>query len=698
MRVALLGNPNSGKTSIFNALTGSHQTVGNWPGVTVEQKRGYLKDNHHVEVIDLPGIYSLSPYSPEEKVARDYLMQQQPDCIVNIVDGTNLERNLFLTLQLLELKMPTVLAINMVDLMEKRGITVDIERLSYQLGIPVILVSATKNRGLETMIDSCWHQVKKPMISNVVYDDKIEAAISEIEKLFTKDGLHSKRFLAINALEDAVEDQMTLESDVQKEVEEIRATVEMLYHDDIEAIMVNQRYQRIDQYIKFAVHHKDENPISHKIDRLVTNKWLAFPIFIFVMWAVYYLSIQTVGTMATDYVNDVILGEWIPNALTTLMDKIDVVAWVQDLVLNGIVAGAGAVLGFLPQIAVLFLCLNVLEDCGYMSRIAFVMDRVFRRLGLSGKSFIPILISTGCGVPGIMASRTIENEDDRRMTIMLSTFMPCSAKTAIIALIAGAFFPHLSWVAPSVYFISLLTIILSGMMLNKTKYFHRDDSVFLMELPEYHWPYAKNIFRQTWNKCKSYVKKAATVIFMSSVILWFMSHLNWQFQFVSESQSMLASIGHVLSFIFIPLGFGDWKATVAVMSAFSAKENIINTLGILYNTSVSSANGNEIWQTLRANYTHLEAFSFMIFNVLCTPCFAAIGALKRELMHTKEVIATILFQCGMAYIVSFLIYQYGLVVCYHQFGIGTVFAIVLTMLMIYMLMRKSKATITEEMK
>lgn len=703
MRIALMGNPNAGKTSVFNELTGSHQTVGNWPGVTVEHKEGKIKNHQDIQVIDLPGIYSLSPYTPEELVARDYLVHHSPDCVVNIVDGSNLERNLFLTLQLLDMHLPMVVAVNMADIMEKRGIHLDIDRLSYLLGVPVVLISAMKSNGLEDMIQLCYKEGKKESIpDNVEYDKRLESAISEVIKVMhrTMEPSMMDRWHAIKLLEEDHEVKKELTQLTEKdhmEIREIRLMTESLFHDDIVDVIASERYALIDQMLSFAVQSEAQShKIGQKIDRVVTNRWLAFPIFALIMWGVYYLAIQTIGTWGSDWINDKLVGEYVPNFMTHWMNAIHVVPWVQDLVNNGIVAGVGAVLGFLPQILVLFLCLNILEDCGYMARVAFVMDRLFRRIGLSGKSFIPILVTTGCGVPGIMATRTIESEAERRSTIMLATFMPCSAKTTVIALVAGAFFPTKSWIAPVVYFISLATIVISGLILKKSRYFQRDRSVFMMELPNYHLPYMKNVIRQTGNRCISFVKKAGTIIFASSVVLWLLSHFTWTLQLTDENHSILASIGKVLSFIFIPLGFGNWQSTVSVLSGFSAKENIVNTLGILYHTPVASDTGVELFDTLRSNYSAVEAFSLLTFNVLCTPCFAAIGAMRRELGSVKRTISAIAFQCGIAYIVTFIVYQFSLVITTGRFGIGFFGAIIAFIGVIYLIIRRPRKGQLEE--
>lgn len=694
MELALVGQPNTGKTTLFNVLTGSHQTVGNWPGVTVDRKSGRYKKNHEIEVVDLPGIYSLSPYSPEEIVARNYLVYQHPDVIINIVDGSNLERHLYFTLQLIDLGLPMILVVNMVDIMEQKGILLDKEKLSYLLGIPVVMLNASKGKGSEELDVQIQKMLKHPISPKEIrYDNRLETAISEVEQLLMQidKELPMKRFMAIKVLEndDLVSQSLKISDTIQGEIQEIRGMLEKIFDDDIISLIVNQRYNFIEQAMNFSRQKTEgQKNWSHYIDKILTNKWLAFPFFAFIMWLIYYLSIQSIGAIGTDWLNDVFFGNWVPNFMNHLLESWHVAAWLQGLIVDGIIAGVGAVIGFLPQLMVLFFCLAFLEDCGYMSRIAYVMDRVFRKIGLSGKSFIPILISTGCGVPGIMATRTIENENDRQMTLMMSTFMPCSAKTAIIGLIAGAFFPDSTWVAPSVYFISLGVIILSGLILKKFKYFHRDKSVFLMEMPPFHLPTLGNLWRQTWHRSSAFLKKAATIIFVCSLFLWVTSNFNWHLQMVGEEQSILASVGHVIDFIFAPLGFGDWKASVAILVGFTAKENVVNTMGILYHQNISSETGQEIWQTLRENYSILAGYSFLIFNMLCTPCIAAIGALRREINSRKVWFTTIAFQCTMAYLISFIIYQIGSLWMNKIFTIETFFACVAIVILGYLVFRK----------
>lgn len=665
-QIALVGNPNSGKTSTFNVLTGSNQSVGNWPGVTVERKSGLLKQNKNICIQDLPGIYSLSSYSPEEVVARDYLYTNDASGIINIIDASNLERNLYLTLQLMEFGLPMILGLNMMDIVKKSGQKLNIEKLSYALGLPAVAMSALKKQGMKELTKACEKMIANPQIGNTVtYDDRLEAALNEIATII--EGKVSKqhlRFVTIKLFErdELVNTRLTLTPAEQKEIAEIIEITEKIFDDTAEAIVINERYEAISRITALCLvkHTSFELSFSDKIDRVVTNRFLALPIFAFVMWAVYYLSIQTVGTMGTDWINDVLFGQWVPDLTTKILESWQVAPWMQGLIVDGIIAGVGAVLGFLPQLLVLFFCLAILEDCGYMARIAFVMDRMLRRFGLSGKSFIPILVSTGCGVPGVMATRTIESEKDRRLTIMVTTFMPCSAKLPIIGLVAGAFFPHHSWVAPSAYFVSIISIILSAISLKKTKLFSGEATPFIMELPPYHFPQMKNVFLQMMQRGHSFVKKAGTIIFATSVLIWFTMNFNFRLQMVAANQSILASFGHLLAPLFIPLGWGNWQGAVASMTGLIAKENVINTFGILYkNASEVSETGKEFWQAMHLDFTAVSAYAFLTFNLLCAPCFAAIGAIHREMASVKWTWLAILYQCGFAYVISMMIYQFG---------------------------------------
>ncbi|WP_018165574.1 ferrous iron transport protein B [Streptococcus henryi] len=692
--IALIGNPNSGKTSLFNLLTGTNQRVGNWPGVTVERKSGTVKKDKTIQVQDLPGIYSMSPYTPEEKVARDYLLSNHADSILNVVDATNLERNLYLTTQLIETGIPVTLALNMSDVLKQAGKSISTSKLSYQLGIPVVATSAVKGFGVDKAVKIAAQTTKESVsqIQYPLYDDKFEAALAEIiDILGNSVPERSARFYAIKLFEgDAlVEEDLNL-SDFQKaEIKDIITITEEIFTEDAESIVINQRYDFIERVAKMAQSQDSDFKLtlSDKIDRLVTNRILAMPIFALVMFLVYFLSIQTVGTMWTDWVNEVLFGELVPGWVQAGLDYLQVADWLESLIIDGIVAGVGAVLGFLPQIFVLFVCLGILEDIGYMSRIAFVMDRIFRRFGLSGKSFIPMLIATGCGVPAIMASRTIENERDRRITIMTSTFMPCSAKLEIIALIAGAFFPDNPFVAPSTYFLGLLAIVLSGIALKKTRVLGGYASPFIMELPSYHLPKIMTVLRYGFTKALSFMKRAGTIIFSLTVMIWFLSSYNMSFEAVETDQSILASLGQSVAWIFQPLGFGNWKAAVAAFTGLAAKETVVATFGILYHDSSQTG----LAQALLGDYSALAAYSFLVFNLLCAPCFAAIGAIKREMNDLKWTLAAIVFQTGLAYVVSLMIYQFGLVLLYGQkVSLWTFVALALLFTLGYFILRKPR--------
>ena len=696
--IALIGNPNSGKTTLFNLLTGSNQRVGNWPGVTVERKSGTVKKQADVLVQDLPGIYSMSPYTPEEKVARDYLLSQHADSILNVVDSTNLERNLYLTTQLIETGIPVTLALNMADVLKHQGKSISVDKRSYQLGVPVVLTSATQGTGVTKALAKA-KQTTKASVDEVVmptYDDKLEAALSQIiEVLGNSVPERSQRFYAIKLFErdPLIQEEVNLSAFQRSDIDEIIAITEEIFTEDAESIVINERYAFIERVCQMAMSQKGafQLTLSDKIDKVVTNRVLALPIFGLVMFLVYYLSIQTVGTMGTDWVNDVLFGEYIPNAANQFLEALKVAPWLQSLIVDGIIAGVGTVLGFLPQIFVLFVCLGILEDIGYMSRIAFVMDRIFRRFGLSGKSFIPMLISTGCGVPGIMSSRTIENERDRRITIMTATFMPCSAKLSIIALIAGAFFPHNPLVAPSTYFLGMVAIVLSGIALKKTSFLGGYASPFVMELPSYHLPKAMAVLRYAFSKAVSFTKRAGTVIFSLTILIWFTSSYNFSLQAVETDQSILASLGRSLAWLFTPLGFGNWKATVAAITGLAAKETVVATFGILYHNPDATETSKTLWHSLQADYTALAAYSFMTFNLLCAPCFAAMGAIKREMNDLRWTLAAIGFQTGLAYVVSLVIYQFGLVLFYGKpVTAWTVVALVLVLVMTYFVVRKPK--------
>lgn len=703
-QLALTGNPNSGKTSVFNLLTGATQSVGNWPGVTVERKSGTYRKNKQILIQDLPGIYSLAPYTPEEIVARDYLLQGRPTAIVNIVDGTNLERNLYLTTQLMETGSPVVVAVNMMDLMKKNGRTINLEKLAYGLGVPVVGISAIKKQGIDELMKTTTHMIESnpETVHYPSYDARLEAALDEISDVLGNTVCPSQtRWYAIKLFERDTRayEELDLSSLQRKEIEEIVAIAEKIFQDSSDAILVNERYEFITKLMALCTVDEKSHflKMSDHIDRVVTHRVLALPIFAFIMWGMYYLAIQSIGGFGTDWVNDVLFGSIVPDFVEKTLVQWQVASWMQDLIINGIIAGVGAVLGFLPQLIVLFLCLAILEDCGYMSRIAFVMDRIFRKFGLSGKSFIPMLIATGCGVPGVMASRTIENEKDRRLTVMITTFMPCSAKLPIIALVAGAFFPNASWVAPSAYFLGITSIVLSGIALKKTRLFSGDPAPFIMELPAYHLPQLRSILNQTFLRAKSFVKKAGTIIFVSTIFIWFTFKFNFVLQEVPGEQSMLATFGGWLAPIFNPLGWGVWQGAVATITGLVAKENVIGTFGILYGHLGSvSDNGKEVWSLLHADFTPVAAYSFLVFNLLCAPCFAAIGAIRREMGTLKWTMTAIGYQCGLAYMVSFMTYQFGHVLFEGgTIGLETVLSTLVLAFLVYQIVRKPKEQIIE---
>ena len=702
IKIALAGNPNCGKTTLFNALTGSNQFVGNWPGVTVEKKEGKLKGHKDVTIMDLPGIYSLSPYTLEEVVARNYLINEMPDAIINIVDGTNLERNLYLSTQIMELGIPVVMAINMMDLVQKSGNKIHIDKLSKKLGCEVVEISALKGTGIMKAAEKAISaaQSKKKTVPVHEFAQDVEDAIKSVENKLTGTVADAqKRFFAIKLIEkdDKIVEQMKSVPDVSYEVK----ALEDKFDDDTESIITNERYVYISSiigqcYTKSSTGKKLTT--SDKIDRIVTNRWLALPIFAVVMWVVYYVSVSTVGGFVTDWTNDVLFGEIIPPAIESALEAVHCAAWLQGLILDGIVAGVGAVLGFVPQMLVLFLFLAFLESCGYMARVAFIMDRIFRKFGLSGKSFIPMLIGSGCGVPGVMASRTIENDRDRKMTIMTTTFVPCGAKLPIIAMIAGAFFNNSGWVATSAYFVGIAAIICSGIILKKTKMFAGEPAPFVMELPAYHWPTVGNILRSMWERGWSFIKKAGTIILLSTIVLWFLMGFGWEggsFGMVEElNNSILAKIGSAIAWIFAPLGWtkaGEgWKMAVAAVTGLIAKENVVATFGMLFGFAEVAEDGAEIWGNLAQVMTPIAAYGFLVFNLLCAPCFAAMGAIKREMNNAKWFWFAIGYQCGLAYVVALCIYQIGTLLTGGGFGIGTVVAFVLVAAFLYLLFRPYK--------
>ena len=787
MKIALAGNPNSGKTTLFNALTGSNQFVGNWPGVTVEKKEGKLKKHDGVVIADLPGIYSLSPYTLEEVIARNYLIDEKPDAILNIVDGSNLERNLYLTTQLLELGIPMVIAINMMDVVRKNGDKIDIQALSEQLGCPIVEISALKGeKTMEAAEEALRAAQSGRKIPAHAFSGPVEHALAHIEEA----AVHSmpeaqQRWYAIKLFErdEKVIEKLGLPKDTLAHIEDDIAAVETELDDDAESIITAERYAYIAQILKHCYHKKGAGQlsISDKIDRVVTNRILALPIFAVIMFCVYYLSVSTVGTWATDWANDGLFGDgfhlfgiggssyseaadefsysdtlvtafeeaaeaegldpaaaetltatavfyddegnveeevpvdftayteaatveepdpadygvWVPGIPVLVengLKAINCAAWLQDLILNGIVAGVGAVLGFVPQMLVLFLLLAILESCGYMARIAFVLDRVFRKFGLSGKSFIPMLIGTGCGVPGVMASRTIESERDRRMTVMTTTFIPCSAKLPIIALIAGALFGGAWWVAPSAYFVGIAAIIISGIMLKKTKMFAGEVAPFVMELPAYHLPTIGNVLRSMWERGWSFIKKAGTVILLATILVWFLSGYgfeNGSFGAVADmDNSLLAAFGNAIAWIFIPLGWGNWQSAAACITGLIAKENVVGTFGVLIGHMDEVAeNGWQVWAQMATIFTPLAGYSYLVFNLLCAPCFAAMGAIKREMNNWKWTLFAIGYQCVFAYAVALVIYQFGLLFTGSVNVIGLIFAIAIVAIIVYMLVR-----------
>ena len=798
IKIALAGNPNCGKTTLFNALTGSNQFVGNWPGVTVEKKEGKLKNHKDVTIMDLPGIYSLSPYTLEEVVARNYLINEKPDAIINIVDGTNIERNLYLSTQVMELGIPVIMAINMMDIVQKNGDKIHIDKLSKKLGCEVVEISALKGVGIEKAAEKAvaLAQAKKEMAPVHEFAEDVESVITAVEEKLGSDVADAqKRFFAIKLLEkdDKIKELLTTVPDVSAEI----AQLEKEFDDDTESIITNERYVYISSIIGDCLTKKkgEKLTISDKIDRVVTNRWAALPIFAVVMFIVYYVSVTTVGGWVTDWTNDCLFGDgfhlfgigsaaydddaaaysradqilaagdegatvvdilddedevietvtlsdsvvaeaqtvvdagepdtttygvWVPGIpvlVENLLDSMNCVDWLKSLILDGIVAGVGAVLGFVPQMLVLFLFLAFLESCGYMARVAFIMDRIFRKFGLSGKSFIPMLIGSGCGVPGVMASRTIENDRDRKMTIMTTTFVPCGAKLPIIALIAGAFFDNAGWVSWSAYFIGIAAIICSGIILKKTKMFAGEPAPFVMELPAYHWPTVGNVLRSMWERGWSFIKKAGTIILLSTIVLWFLMSFGWvdgsfgMLDFdglegaaleAAQAQCVLAKIGSVIAPIFAPLGWtqggSGWKMAVAAVSGLIAKENVVATFGMLFGFAEVAENGAEVWGSLAQVLTPIAAYGYLVFNLLCAPCFAAMGAIKREMNNPKWFWFAIGYQCGLAYVVSLCIYQIGTLISTGAFGIGTIVAFLLVAAFIYLLFRPYKESKTLNVK
>ncbi len=708
IKIALAGNPNCGKTTLFNALTGSNQFVGNWPGVTVEKKEGKLKKAYSgkesdVVIMDLPGIYSLSPYTLEEVVARNYLITERPDAIINIIDGTNIERNLYLSTQIMELGIPVVMAVNMSDLVEKSGDKIHVDKLSAKLGCEACEISALKGTGIDVAVKKAIAAAKanKSVAPVHEFGEEVEKYITAAgNKLGADVKEEQKRFFAIKLLEkdDKIIEQMQSKVDVSAEIEDM----EKEFDDDTESIITNERYVYISSIIDacYTKNKKRTMSTSDKIDKWVTNRWLALPIFALVMFIVYYVSVTTVGAILTDWTNETLFAEWIVPGVQSALESVNCADWLTSLIADGVVSGVGAVLGFVPQMLVLFIFLAFLESCGYMARVAFIMDRIFRKFGLSGKSFIPMLIGSGCGVPGVMASRTIENDRDRKMTIMTTTFVPCGAKLPIIALIAGAFFQNAGWVSWSAYFVGIAAIICSGIILKKTKMFAGEPAPFVMELPAYHWPTVGNVLRSMWERGWSFIKKAGTIILLSTIVLWFLQGFGWidgSFTMLEAEQlndSILAKIGNVIAPIFAPLGFGNWKMAVATVTGLIAKENVVATFGILFGYGEVAEDGAEIWQVLSQTITPVAAYGFLVFNLLCAPCFAAMGAIKREMNNAKWFWFAIGYQTVLAYVVALCIYQIGTLITTGAFGIGTVVAFLLVLGFLYLLFRPYKESKT----
>lgn len=705
IKIALAGNPNSGKTTMFNDLTGSAQYVGNWPGVTVEKKEGRVRGANGVLLQDLPGVYSLSPYTPEEVVARNYLVNERPDAIINIVDGTNIERNLYLTTQLLELGIPTVIALNMIDVVRKNGDRIDLHQLSLALGCPVIETSALRGEGSKNVADAAAALAEGRVHSEPphIFTGCVALALAHIEEsLRGRVEPSLVRWYAVKLFERDAQVQKVLrqrqimDASAEARIEADIADCERALDDDAESIITNQRYAYIGRITSACVNKRRsgiKRNASDRIDQFVTNRILALPIFAAVMFMVYYIAVTTVGTVVTEFTNEVLFGTWIAGGLGTLLSQWNVAPWASGLIVDGIVGGVGAVIGFVPQMLVLFFLLALLEDVGYMARVAFIMDRIFRKFGLSGKSFIPMLISSGCGVPGIMASRTIENQRDRRMTIMTTTFIPCGAKMPIIALFAGALFGGAWWIAPAAYFIGVAAVVLSGILLKKTRVFAGDPAPFVMELPAYHAPALKNVLTSTWDRGWAFIKRAGTVILLSAVVLWFLQGfgvVNGVFQMVEDNNtSLLSVIGGIVAPIFAPLGFPGWKAAVATFTGLIAKENVVNTFGVLYGFAEVAENGAEIWGNLALDFSVLSAWSFLLFNLLCAPCFAAMGAIKTEMNSAKWTLGAIGYLCGFAYAVSLIVYQLGMWFGGNGFHFGTAAALLVLAGLLYLILRKN---------
>jgi ferrous iron transport protein B len=701
IKIALAGNPNSGKTTMFNELTGSAQYVGNWPGVTVEKKEGKIKGRSEAILQDLPGIYSLSPYTLEEVIARSYLVNERPDAIIDIVDGSNLERNLYLTTQLLELGIPTLVALNMIDIVRKNGDVIDVKKLGEALGCEVVETSALKGYGAKEAAEKAITLAKRGVSGEPphVFSGSVEHAIAHIEEsIEDKVPAILLRWYAVKLFErdEKVLTELKLDAGTHAHIEEHIADCEKELDDDAESIITNQRYAYISRIMDLCVVKKHKGVklnASDKTDRIVTNRWLALPIFVVVMFVVYYISVTTIGAVVTDFTNDTFFGEWIAGNLGAWFEAVNVAPWLSGLIVDGIVGGVGAVIGFVPQMLVLFFLLALLEDVGYMARVAFIMDRIFRKFGLSGKSFIPMLIGSGCSIPGIMASRTIENQRDRRMTIMTTAFIPCGAKMPIIALFAGAIFGGAWWVASSAYFIGVAAVIVSGILLKKTKAFAGDPAPFVMELPAYHAPSMKNVLRSTWERGWSFIKRAGTIILASAIVLWFLQGfgvIDGVFGMVEDNNtSLLAAVGNFISPIFAPLGFGSWKPAVATFTGLIAKENVVNTFGVLYGFAEVAEDGLEIWSNIALDFTALSAYSFMLFNLLCAPCFAAMGAIKTEMNSAKWTWGAIGYMTVFAYAVSLIANQLGLWIGGNGFTAGTAVGLIVLAVLLFFLLRKN---------
>ena len=701
IKIGLAGNPNSGKTTMFNNLTGAKQYVGNWPGVTVEKKSGKIKGHKDVELVDLPGVYSLSPYTLEEVVTRNFMIDEKPDVVINIIDASNIERNLYLTTQILELGIPTVIALNMIDIVKKRGDIIDINKLSKLLGCPVVKTSALKGEGTKEVANKAIQLAKSNNDNEfqLQFSSEVKEAIEAIKKVIINNNLSNEnineQWMAIKLFErdSNLLEKVRLSNSVSNELEDIIKKCETEFDDDAEGIITSERYEYIGTLISKVLKKKNnsKHTVSDKIDKIVTNRILALPIFALVMWAVYYISVSSLGAILTDWTNDTLFGEIIGENVAAFLENIGTAPWLQGLINDGIIGGVGAVLGFVPQIMLLFFLLALLEDCGYMARIAFIMDRILRKFGLSGKSFIPVLISSGCGVPGIMATRTMENDKDRKLTIMLTTFIPCGAKLPIIALFAGAIFGGASWVAPAVYFLGIFMIIICGIILNKTKAFKGEPAPFVMELPQYHIPSLKGVLIHMWDRGKAFIIKAGTIIFVACAVIWFTSSFNWTLQMVDTPDSILASIGRVIAPIFAPLGFGNWQSAVATLTGFVAKENVVATFGVIFGIAEAAEDTPELLMQMNTMFTAASGFAFIMFNMLNAPCIAAIGAIRREMGSWKWMWITIGFQTVTAYIVALIINQVGSLILGTGSVIGAIISVLIAILAIFLAVRSGNS-------